>query len=98
MKYLLWLAHDCKGIGEVANALKKQGVDVDLLLLQDGVFLLDKGCRNNEELDMVGKIYALSHHVEERGIGKRLAKDANLVDYGQMIDLIMEQYDKVISL
>ena len=98
MKYLLWLSQDCMSIKEVATALKTQGVEVDILLLQDGVFMADKGCRYADELKEVGKIHALGAHIEERGISNRLVADVNSVDYDQVVDLIMEKYDKVISL
>ena len=85
-------------IKEVTEALKSQGVEVDILLLQDGVYLADKGCRYAEELKEVGSVHALGAHIEERGIGNRLVMNVNRVDYDQVVDLIMEKYDKVISL
>jgi len=99
MKYLIWLSNDCSSVKEIASDLKKQDIDVEILLVQDGVFLADKGCHESAELKELGlKTYAIKHHVEERGIANRLAVDVDLIDYPNVVDLIMEKSDKVISL
>jgi sulfur relay protein TusB/DsrH len=98
VKYLLWLSQDCKSIKEIVGALKGQGVDVDILLAQDGVYMADKGCIYVDELKEVGNVHALAPHIEERGISGRLAVKVNEVGYEQIVDLVMEKYDKVISL
>ena len=99
MKYLIWLSNDSTSVKEIATGLKKQDIDVELLLVQDGVFLADKGCHESSELKEMGlKIYAIKHHVEERGLANRLAVDVDLIDYPDVVDLIMEKSDKVISL
>lgn len=98
MKYSLWLSHDCMSIKEVTSALKSKGVEVDILLLQDGVFMADKGCKYSDELNEMGKVHVLGPHLEERGISNRLTTKVNTVDYEQMIDLLMEKYDEIISL
>lgn len=99
MKYLIWLSNDCTSVKEIVTGLKGENIDVEILLLQDGVFLADKGCPESSELKDLGlKVYAVKHHVEERGILSRLAVDVNLIDYPEVVDLIMEKSDKVISL
>ena len=97
MKFLIWLSGQCSSLKEVISSVKKVGDEVGVLLVQDGVFLADKGCAHSEELASLGvPIFASKIHVEERGISDRLVVDAKLVDYPDMVDLIMEQYDKVI--
>lgn len=99
MKYLLWLSHDCTNLEEIAGSLQKQGHDVGLLLVQDGVFMLDKGCPEAEKIKKLGlKVFASKHHVEERGIAGRLSVESELVDYSKMVDLMMEEYDHVVSI
>ncbi|PNX52564.1 MAG: hypothetical protein BV458_08940 [Thermoplasmata archaeon M9B2D] len=99
MKYLIWLSRSCEGIKEVISAMRTQGIETDILLVQDGVYLADKGCTHVVELaDLKIKVYASKPHIEERGIGSRLAYDVNMVEYPEMVELIMEKYDKVISL
>ncbi|MFW9807293.1 MAG: sulfurtransferase complex subunit TusB [Candidatus Thorarchaeota archaeon] len=99
MKYLIWLSNQCTDVKEVVNSLRTQGVETDLLLVQDGVYLADKGCPHSAELkDLKVKVHASKHHIEERGIGLRLIVDVNQVDYPEMVELMMEEYDKVITL
>ena len=99
MKYLIWLSSDCKDLTEIVTALKKGGHDVGILLVQDGTYLADIGCSESEKLKDLGtRVYAAKHHVEERGISNRLATEVELVDVGQVVDVVMEEYDKVISL
>lgn len=68
------------------NALKQAlSIENDVLLLQDGVYLLNKysgidfGVRN---------IYALEIDVEKRGLFDRLVRGVELVDYDGMVDLL----------
>jgi sulfur relay protein TusB/DsrH len=99
MKYLIWLSNQCTSVKEIIEALRTQKVETDLLLVQDGVYLADKGCPHSNELsDLNLKVHASKHHIEERGIGARLVVEVNQVEYPEMIDLIMEEYDKIISL
>ena len=99
MKYLIWLANDFASVEEIVTGLKGQGIESELMLVQDGVFFADKGNKYSATLKKLGvKVHAIKHHVEERGISSRLVVDANLVDYNDAIDIMMEQSDKIISL
>jgi sulfur relay protein TusB/DsrH len=99
VKYLVWLSNQCISVKEVIAALRTQGIETDLLLMQDGVYLADKGCPHASEInDLKVKVHASKHHIEERGISDRLVVDVNQVDYPDIVELIMEKYDKVISL
>ena len=99
MKALIWLSSDCLSLEEIIQALKNQNQEVAILLVQDGVFMADKGCPHSDELKTLKvKVYASKKHVEERGLGDRLVVDVDLVDYSRIVDLMMDEYDKVISL
>ena len=99
MKYLIWLSNQCTSVKEVVSSLRTQGIETDLLLVQDGVYFADKGCPHASEIsELKLKVHASKHHIEERGIGSRLVVDVNQVEYPEMVDLLMEKYDKVISL
>jgi sulfur relay protein TusB/DsrH len=68
------------------NVLKQAlGVENDVLLLQDGVYLLNKAM-NNEFGDR--KIHALGVDVKKRGISDRLVDGVELIDYDGMVDLL----------
>ncbi len=99
VKYLIWLSNQGTSVKEIVDAMRTQGIETDLLLVQDGVYLADKGCPHSAEIkELKVKIHASKHHIEERGIGSRLVADVNQVEYFEMIELLMEKYDKVISL
>ena len=99
MKFLIWLTSDCPDISEVVDALKTGGHEIGILLAQDGIYSIDKGCNTSSDIKALSvTVFAIKHHVEERGLLDRLAVDAKMVDYGGAVDLIMEKYDKVISL
>ena len=98
MKFLIWLSADCSNLDELVGSLQKKNSEIGVLLVQDGVFLADKGCSHNDALvELKLPVYASKHHVEERGIESRLIDGVELVDYGQIVDLIMEKYDRVFS-
>ncbi len=99
MKFLLWISSDCHNLTEIAGALKTGGHGLGLLLVQDGVYLADMGCPESETLlDLGVPIHATRNHVEERGIEDRLVIEVELISYDDAVDLIMEQYDRIISL
>ena len=99
MKALIWLSSDCSSLEEIVQALKSQGQEAAILLIQDGVFMADKGCPHSDELKTLNvNVYASKKHVEERGLGDRLVVDVELVDYSRIVDLMMDEYDKIISL
>jgi len=99
MKYLIWLSNDCTSVKEIVNGLKAQNIETDILLVQDGAFFADKGNAHSAGLKGLGsKIHVIKHHVEERGLLGRLAFDVNLVDYPDVVDIMMEQCDKIITL
>ncbi|TFG26991.1 sulfurtransferase complex subunit TusB [Candidatus Thorarchaeota archaeon] len=99
MKYLIWLANDCTSVNDIVISLKGQGIETEILLVQDGVFFADKGNTQAAILKSLGtKIHAIKHHVEERGLLNRLAMDVHLVDYSDAVDIMMEQSEKIITL
>ena len=99
MKYLIWLSNDCTSVKEIVTGLKVQGIETEILLVQDGAFFADKGNSHSAELKELGlKVHAIKHHVEERGLLERLAFDVELVDYSIAVDIMMEQCDKIITL
>lgn len=99
MKFLIWLSSECGSLNEVITALLGQGNEVGVLLVQDGVFLTDKGCPHSQDMiDLKVPMFALKAHAEERGIMDRMVGDTKMVEYPEVIDLMMKQYDKIISM
>ncbi len=99
MKFLIWLSGECSSLHEIVSALQKKGNEVGILLVQDGVFLTDKGCPySGELLDLKVPVFASKTHLEERGIKDRMIVDAKIIEYPEMVELIMEKYDKIVSM
>ena len=99
MKFLLWLTSNCGHLTEIVNALKKDNHEIGILLVQDGVFLLDQGCQEANLLKGLGvKIYAISEHTEERGLKDRLVVEPTFVDFPAAVNIIMEEYERIVSL
>ena len=99
VKVLIWLSGECASLIEVVEGIKKSGNETGLLLVQDGVFQADKGNPGSKTVVKLGvPLYAVRPHVEERGLGGRLISGVSLVDYLDMVDLVMDKYEKIISL
>ena len=99
MKCLLWLTSNCGYLGEIVSALKNNNHQIIVLLALDGVFLLDKGCKESSILKQLGtEVYAIQEHVEERGLRERLVVKPTFVDYPTAVNLVMEGCERVISL
>jgi sulfur relay protein TusB/DsrH len=99
MKYLIWLSSDCTNLDETISALKKQSGEIGILLIQDGVFMADKGCEEGKNLSSHGiDTFVSRKHAEERGLLNRLNDSVSVVDYPEIVDLIMLKYDRVISI
>lgn len=99
MKFLIWLSADCTNLDEIVGSLRKKSDEIGILLVQDGVVLADKGCEHNKMVvDLKVPLFVSKSHVEERGIEGRLVADVKLVDYNEIVDLMMEKYDRIISM
>ncbi|MGY5854008.1 MAG: DsrH/TusB family sulfur metabolism protein [Candidatus Thorarchaeota archaeon] len=97
MKFLLWLSNRCTSLVETVSALKSGGHEIGVLLLQDGVFMADKGCPDSKPIEGLA-VYANKKNVDERGLSNRLISGVKLVEYPEIVELMMEIYDRVISI
>ncbi len=99
MRFLIWLSSECTSLDELVNSLRSGGNEVSVLLIQDGVFLADCGCVHSRDLAELGiPVYVSRSHAEERGILSRMISDVVLVEYDKVVDLLMEEHDKIISM
>ncbi len=79
-----------KTYGENGLKLAKLDADAKVVLIQDGVYF--------DVRRFVGskvKVYVLHNDAEKRGLIDRLHEDMELIDYGQLVDLIIQ--NKVIN-
>lgn len=99
MKILVLLSADSSILSEVVEGLKKQGNEIGLLLIQDGVFQADRGNPVSKGIQKLGaSVHVSRPHAAQRGIINRLMLGVSLVDYPDMVNLIMDRYDRVVSL
>ncbi|NWF94615.1 MAG: sulfurtransferase complex subunit TusB [Candidatus Thorarchaeota archaeon] len=98
-KYLIVVSTDCMNLSETVDALRRGDNEVGVLLIQDGVYMADKGCPHSKLIASLRvPVYASRTHLEERGLSNRLAMDVTQVDYPTIVRLLMEEYDKTLSL
>ncbi len=99
MRFLIWVSSECTSSDEIVNSLRSRGNEVSALLIQDGVFLADRGCVHSRNLAELGiPVYVSKPHAEERGVLSRMISGVVLVEYEKIVDLLMEEHDKIISM
>jgi tRNA 2-thiouridine synthesizing protein B len=72
-----------KPFGENALRLAQADAAAEIVLIQDGVYLDPRPL-----LDAGKSVYAIKLDVEKRGLQQRMAQGVQLIDYGQLVDLI----------
>jgi sulfur relay protein TusB/DsrH len=90
---------------ELAQDLLAQGNQVGIFLIGDGIYLGKQGKTQAAVLiaNLLikgAKIYASSEHLKASGISKeRLVSGIELVEdtYKDLVDFVMERYEKVVS-
>lgn len=79
-----------KAIGSNALPLATQDKGAKVVLIQDGVYL------NAEQLNKAGaEVFAVATDVKKRGLDGSLPSYVKIIDYGQLVDLVLA--NKVIN-
>ncbi|MDP2726656.1 MAG: DsrH/TusB family sulfur metabolism protein [Dehalococcoidia bacterium] len=79
-----------KAIGQNALPIAAQDKGAKVVLIQDGVYL------NTEPLQKAGvEVYAVGQDLKKRGLAGGLPASVKVIDYGQLVDLILA--NKVIN-
>jgi sulfur relay protein TusB/DsrH len=76
--------------GRTGLELAKADPDASVVFIQDGVYL---GLRPSSPVGT--RVYAIIDDVTKRGLGGRLFDNIELIGYGKLVDLIVE--NKVIN-
>lgn len=71
-----------KQFGENGIEIAKLDPDPKIVLIKDGVYL--------DASNMPGKVYAMEDDVEMRGLKDRLPGNVQVINYSQLVDLIVE--------
>ncbi|UCE38544.1 MAG: sulfurtransferase complex subunit TusB [Thermoplasmata archaeon] len=79
---------------ETVAANNEKGV----ILFEDAIYYATSEHKRRELLSKDYLIYAIKEELDARGHGEFSAEGIELIDYDEAVDIIMERYDKVISL
>ncbi|MEM3564287.1 MAG: sulfurtransferase complex subunit TusB [Candidatus Jordarchaeaceae archaeon] len=85
----------------IVEKLRDKGEDVDVILIQDAVYLaLDKEGRTDLKRAMGKgiKFYVLERDMEIRGIKNHLVPKLELIDYERLVDLLFSDNHRLINL
>ena len=82
---------------DVMRAVAKDN-EAGVLLFQDAVYYATTDHMRNSLLEKCYRIHALGDELAARGFGAFSAKGVEIIDYDRAVELIMEEYDSVISL
>jgi tRNA 2-thiouridine synthesizing protein B len=73
-----------KPFADTAVGLAQEDPDAQVVLVQDGVYL------GAQPLLAAGKkVYAIGRDVERRGLSGQIDKGVGLIDYQQLVDLLL---------
>ena len=89
----------CKDTTGIELALEHDGESdqMSMCLLQDAVYHANKSNLSIQEFSKIGKIYAVKEDVEKRGIESYINDEIKLLNYSEVIDLVLEN-DNIINL
>lgn len=92
---------DLELIVKIALNQSNKGINVGLVFIQDAVIGLVKGSSIAEILENKNSnlnIYALGSDLKARGIKpNKIISNAKIVNYNDLVDLIMDKYQKIVS-
>ncbi len=85
---------------ELVQHLPNRAHDAAILFVGDGVYSLVDGSANCSTLKRLipsVSLFGCKDDIESRGIEGKLTPESSVVDYDQMVELIMERYSRVVS-
>jgi len=71
-----------------------------ILFVGDGVYSLVRGSESSSALQRPGlhvKLFGCRRDIESRGLTTKLIPESSVVDYDQMVGLLMQSYSRVVS-
>jgi len=90
-------AENYGSILEIARKAAENGEKVAVLHIQDACIAVTM----NEYCDKLAEkridVYALKADCEARGLAQKVSPKVKLIDYKQLINLVMREHDKIVS-
>lgn len=71
---------------------------VGVVLFEDATLFPVFEDRREELMDVADEIYVMGEDLEARGFKGRAGKGFQVIDYPRAVDLIMKEYDQIITL
>lgn len=86
----------------LAEKLKEKGEEVEVILIQDAVYLALENNGHSEEMKQAVekgvRFHILEKDVQTRGILTHLIPNLNFIDYDRLVDLLFGENQRVINL
>lgn len=102
MKTLLFLNKLDYDFLPLAEKLKEKGEEVEVVLIQDAVYLALENNGYSEEMRHViekgVKFHILEKDVQNRGVLTHLIPNLDFIDYDRLVDLLFSENQRVINL
>ena len=84
-----------------AKQFKKKGIEVSVVLIQDGVYLSQGNNGYSKQMQQIInqgiKINILAEDAKKRGLSKYILPNTEIIDYDQLVDSLFEDNLKVIN-
>jgi len=102
MKILILLSKQDPDSLSLAEALRRRGEEVSIVLMQDSVYLALKDAEHSgivgHAIEQGVRLHLLDEDVEKRGIRQKLMPGLELASYDQLVDLLFNEDPRVINL
>ena len=96
-KKLFFLTNECKLGIDLVLEHQSDANELSICLMQNAVYFANKTNREMNESILRATVYAGKEDVDKRGIRKHLHPEVKLLDYGEIIDLVLE-HENIINL
>jgi sulfur relay protein TusB/DsrH len=100
MAKILYFVTDMEPMS-IKLALEHKGSEVGICLLQDAVYFGCKGKNGNgtvaEAIKRGAHVFAAKKDIELRGLKKLVYPEIKVLDYGEIIDLVLD-YERIINI
>lgn len=98
MTKILFFISDSDELGlELALEHKDENDEVAICLLQNAVYMATKTNKLIEKCLQNKKVFAVKEDIVKRGIQQMLFENINLIDYGEVIDLVID-FENIINI
>jgi len=88
---------DYASILDIALKAVKKGEKVGVLHIHNSCIALTSDEYSRKLVDAEINVYALKADCEARGLLKKIKREVKIVDYKDWVNLVMDEYDRIVS-